>query len=555
MVESAGPRGTQTSRKPDRTGHEPRAAMACHMPAESPVQPGVGSVATGIAPMEDDSVHAPRSQAGTQTRLGAAPPPTARQLLENREREPVPALSNNAALSDNVQRSEVADPAKGAPVTPAATSGETAMQQKIISHVMKKPKVARKLVLGGGGPPVGLEIGFLKKADELNISFDGLFTACIGSWVGAVYLSNPKESRITKLEQFFQQVFVEDKIFNKFSVPTAVFSNDFLGDMQRSWFELFNPEMYRNLFLPKELLNFWTTYLNPMNAPVSKDGVNNFIAKGVPLNPFLRFAFALQYLYSGRAGKSTLVGHSNAAHKLVNNYIDFEKLNSSETNISMNVFNLTDHRLEQFSNMDEASEIDLMKLEAQSTVLNYAEPQEVDGKRYAEGPLGAVLNFAPVLDSIEDELKKDPNRNFEVWMVNILGYDTISPPKNQLDAELLAVEIPFSTIAKNNIQMFKDELFRKGLSHKVKIIDVGDNIDYTKVDFYWKRSTLETGINEGYAAAEKTITRYQEQISKEREEELKRHGSQITGPPRVIGPWPSFRQDDKSHIAEMSVTS
>jgi hypothetical protein len=94
----------------------------------------------------------------------------------------------------------------------------------------------------------------------------------------------------------------------------------------------------------------------------------------------------------------------------------------------------------------------------------------------------------------------------EVWVINILDYKEIRPPKNQLEADLLAVELPFTTIAHDDVKLFAFHLKEAGLDKKIKLIKI--NLSYKELDFFWKHSTLEKGIQVGYDGAQATIRDY-----------------------------------------------
>jgi hypothetical protein len=142
--------------------------------------------------------------------------------------------------------------------------------------------------------------------------------------------------------------------------------------------------------------------------------------------------------------------------------------------------------------------ITLSALKANSSILGYLENIEIDDQKYCEGAVADTVNF-------NDLLINHPDLN-EVWVINILDYKEIKPPKNQLEADLLAVELPFTTIAHDDIKLFAFHLKKAGWDKKIKLIKI--DLSYKELDFYWKRSTLEKGIQVGYEGALATIHDY-----------------------------------------------
>ncbi len=107
---------------PNSMKDESEVAKDYRVPVETPIQPTSESAAQSAAPTAGDFVHEPLSQAGTQARNSVAQPMTVPQHPENREREHTRALSKNAEPLENAKHKEVAAPAEGEPVTPAAIS-------------------------------------------------------------------------------------------------------------------------------------------------------------------------------------------------------------------------------------------------------------------------------------------------------------------------------------------------------------------------------------------------------------------------------------------------
>src|SRR6476620_7292375 len=86
----------------------------------------------------------------------------------------------------------------------------------------RKPR-KRALVLSGGGPAVGVSIGFLKALqDRPEISFDVWSMSCVGAWAGALYFLSP--DRTNKYEfahDVIRSFFRPDEVYDAFPTPTV----------------------------------------------------------------------------------------------------------------------------------------------------------------------------------------------------------------------------------------------------------------------------------------------------------------------------------------------
>lgn len=361
-------------------------------------------------------------------------------------------------------------------------------------------KIKRAIALSGGGPPVGLQVGALKALDENQIEFDVFATDCIGSWTACIYNSHQKAKRFKKMKEFYNACFVPDEIFEGFSVPANIFVTDYFKDFTIYWQKLFDPATYQGLFLPQHMYEYMLHYLNPINYPKNSVDLSLMITKAMSLNPYSRLMFKLFY-QSPKTGRSWLLGPENYGEDFVGRFIDFENLMTIKSMIYVNAFNLTQKETNLFVNREDHvryKPISLRALKANSSILGYMQNWDIDGEKYCEGAVADTVNF-------KDLLRNHPDLN-EVWVINILDYKEIKPPKNQLEADLLAVELPFTTIAHDDIKLFDFYLKEAGLNKKIKLIKI--NLSYKELDFFWKQSTLEKGIQVGYNGAVATIKEY-----------------------------------------------
>lgn len=362
-------------------------------------------------------------------------------------------------------------------------------------------KIKRAIALSGGGPPVGLQVGALKALNEFDIEFDVFTTDCIGSWTACIYNSHPKAKRFAKMEQFYNACFVPDDVFDGFSVPINIFVTDYFRDFKIYWQKLFDSSTYEGLFLPQRQIEYMMKYLNPCNFPKTSTDLSMMFTEAMSLNPYVRLMFKLNY-QSPKTGRSWLLGPGKHGEDFVDRFINFNKLMRINPLIYLNAFNLTQKEINLFVNRinhPSYKPITLTALKANSSILGYLENVDIDGQQYCEGAVVDTVNF-------NDLLINHPDLN-EVWVINILGYKEIKPPQNQLEADLLAVELPFATIAQSDIKLFALRLKETGLDKKIKLIKIEPS--YKDLDFLWKHSTLERGIQAGYEGALAAIYDYQ----------------------------------------------
>ncbi len=361
-------------------------------------------------------------------------------------------------------------------------------------------KIKRAIALSGGGPPVGLQVGALKALDESDIKFDVFTTDCIGSWTACIYNSHGKAKRFEKMKEFSNNCFVPDEVFDGFSVPVNIFVTDYFNDMMIYWQKLLDYRTYQGLFLPQHIYAYMQHYLNPFNFPKNSVDLSQMITKAMSLNPYARLMFKLYY-QNRKTGRSWLLGPDNYGDDFVGQYIDFKKLMNIKDMIYLNAFNLSQRKINLFVNRQDHPRyqpISLRALKANSSILGYLENWEINGDKYCEGAVADTVNFKALL-------RNHPDVN-EVWVINILDYKEIKPPKNQFEADLLAVELPFTTIAHDDVKLFALHLKENGLDKKIKLVKI--DLSYRDLDFFWRQSTLEKGIQAGYEGAVDTINNY-----------------------------------------------
>lgn len=360
----------------------------------------------------------------------------------------------------------------------------------------------RAIALSGGGPVVGLEIGALRAFEENDINFDIYSCACVGSWVGCLYNSLPKESdRIKIMECFFRdEIFIPDDIYESFPIDYKVFRMNYLNDYLKVVEKLFDYNTYKYLFLPQRIFEFGCALIQ--NPPTEMDDYFYRISEGIALNPMVRFMAQLQY----KVGKSGVAGLISS-NKFVDKFIDFEQLNKSDTLVYLNAYDLSEKKLKTFINRTHHTfnDIDADALMAGSSVLHYTENRTIDGEKfkYCEGAVIDTVNLDVLLDEHQDL--------DEIWVVKIADYNEVRPPENLIESELISVMLPFDTISNDDIKLFTYRLEEHNRKNNKNIRLINVDMEYGNVNYHWNHSNLQQGIETGYKGALKKISHYRDE--------------------------------------------
>ena len=360
-------------------------------------------------------------------------------------------------------------------------------------------KIKRAIALSGGGPVAGIEIGALKAFEENGIDFDIYSCACVGSWVGCLYNSLPRDNdRIKKVERFFRdEIFIPDDIYESFPIDYKVFRMDFLHDYYKMVEKLFNFDTYKYLVLPQRIFEYGCRLMT--HPPKGMDEYFYNISEGMALNPFVRLVAQLQYKIE-KSGIAGLISSSN----FVDKFIDFELLNKTDKIIYLNAYDLSERKLKIFINRKnhKFNDIDADALMAGSSVLHYTENRTIDGEKYkyCEGAVIDTVNLDVLLDEHHDL--------DEIWVVKIADYNVAHAPKNLIDAELISVMLPFDTISDDDIKLFAYRLkeYNQDKEKNVKLLNI--EIQYGKMNYHWNHSNLDQGIISGYEGAIQSINTY-----------------------------------------------
>lgn len=355
--------------------------------------------------------------------------------------------------------------------------------------------IKRAIALAGGGPAVGLSIGSLQRIyEEPDIRFDVWSLACIGAWLGIVWNQADPGKEVETSTEFFRGIFRPDDMYDKFPIAAA-FAPDFAASIQNTMSFVLDPRSYDNLVIPEailaateELMRFATDPRQWTNSNLNVLILNQIMA----VNPMTRFMTSMMYKSKTR-GLSRIYYPDSA----LLNSIGFGRLyQPGKPVLYHNAYNLTDDRLELFSNADaKYQRISGETLCACSALPYIEEPVVMDGKTYCEGATVDTVNF-------EDLMRNHPDLD-EVWVSRILDIKQVRKPENLYDSLNNLVMLFAATTSEDDVKLFKHHVAKTHPDLKVIEIPVAFNIDYD-----WSYSNLDRSIVEGYDAADKVIAAY-----------------------------------------------
>ena len=381
----------------------------------------------------------------------------------------------------------------------------------------------RAICLGGGGPAAGLHIGALEQltgksdANGQPIRFDIWALSCIGAWVGVIYNQAKNGEGLATLNEFFRDVFREDKSFQSFPTNT-IFAPDWAGNAEAMLNFLWDPGNYRNAFLPREMMKsflYSMSSLRRMSAS-RRNGEPEVFCEGdfnrwalnhvLAVHPGVRFLTALLYK-SAIDGRARLHYRDSSFLKDIN----FKNLDAEgKPYIFFNAFNFDTKKLDLFANNppERPRDSDHKAISAESlcacSALPFVEQTvKVGSHTYCEGALVDTVNFFDLLDDHKDDLA-------EIWINRIVDAHQIRQPQNLYDAFANLCQLFAATVGADDVKLFKHKVRennRKGNKLKWTGTIVEIQVD-DQIDFHWSHKNLNDGRDRGARAAENAYKLY-----------------------------------------------
>ena len=354
--------------------------------------------------------------------------------------------------------------------------------------------IKRAICLAGGGPAVGLSLGALERiGKEGDIDFQVWSLACIGAWLGIVWNQAEPGQAAATATSFFRGIFRPDDVYDRFPVAAA-FAPDFESCAKNALDFVLDSNNYRNLVIPEaiktaseDIVDFMRDPRRWSNANFNALMLNDVLA----VNPVSRFLTS--WIYQCDTKGLSRVFYPDSAFL---QQIDFDKLSEPGRPVLYhNSYNLTDQRLELFSNKDPRYQaISAQTLCACSALPYIEEPVTMGGKVYCEGATIDTVNF-------EHLIANHPDLD-EVWVSRILDRKQIRRPNNLYDALNNLVMLFAATTSEDDVKLFKFHLMETGSKVKVVEIPVNHHINYD-----WSHSNLDRSTADGYAAADRAIAK------------------------------------------------
>ncbi|WP_047396787.1 patatin-like phospholipase family protein [Chitinibacter sp. ZOR0017] len=328
---------------------------------------------------------------------------------------------------------------------------------------MSAPHAKRALIISGGAPNATLVAGALEAFYELGLQFDVISMAGAGALLGLMYTA-PKNGDPVSTLRGLQEMGIADWLYRAFPVNFKVFNKP--GPMA-AW--------YRSLLSSNPFVQAAQHW--PASDPLSqlaKDSANLMLASACPSD-----------LTPNSLG---LCAHVPFAEQL----IDFSQLAKSPTALWINAYNLSQRRMENWSQM----EIDPPRLQAALSFPLIYPPTQLGDDFYIEGAAIDCLNFKALIEHY-------PGGIDEIVIFDLLGAEQLlRQPRDLYDAWVMSIITPLVEIARDDVKLFEALHNPHGQIrlHKVPLLEAIAPQDLPDV-FDWSRSNLSRLYQTGYATA------------------------------------------------------
>jgi hypothetical protein len=376
------------------------------------------------------------------------------------------------------------------------TDLETDPHRQALKFAAREPQ--RAVSFGGGGPAVGISVGFLLALEEFNdrnpkkaIEFPVWFAGCVGGWLTCMYHlcefdDNRRKAGIGKAEAVRKKIegfFRESAMFDRFPTPTT-FTPDlpemlgeglrFLLDPKQFWTDAANvPAVLQEM--QKGYADVVHYHLQPnrwSEGNFAKLMLNSVMAP----NPAARMLMGLLYKTPVRGINKIWFGDDKTE---VLADIQIDRLKDIKPQIYLNSYNIERHDIQVYCNHPDMAPMDAkpitMDALCASSALPYIlNPIQLDGQWHSEGALIDSFNFgAAAHDGHEpghgtplpkDDASLHPHRHRvdfnEIWVSQIVDHKQVKVPENLLDALNNLIMLYAGTTSRRDIEMMVDELNR-----------------------------------------------------------------------------------------------
>ncbi len=390
--------------------------------------------------------------------------------------------------------------------TPAKSSDEAVDEKPLRTKRDDSSQGKKKtvLVLGGGAPNSTLMAGALYAFEEKKVKFDIIYTSGAGALMGLLYVAPNGKSPYDALRGTVDLMGVSDSIYRRFPVGYKTFfkPGPFTRPLHR-WGEMFK--------LGQSPPRLWSGYLGRREDALKRwyNAWNDLWRRnfGDHGNAFQRLYNDLIDLWLVAMNPSDLNPFSKgmcASFPNLEEMVDFAKLELFPGEFYMNAFNITDQKMEIFNKREIVQNPEIFRA-ALAMPFIYP-PVEVKGKLYIEGADHDPISFG----NLRRRPDNDDIKTIVVFdILSTLDDYIVREPRNVWDAYQISIMAPIVSLAKKNIQAFKDwvQTEKKERKHKGKVD--GYELDAYILNFEipkrqqeylldWSYSNLLSNWNIGY---------------------------------------------------------
>jgi predicted acylesterase/phospholipase RssA len=387
----------------------------------------------------------------------------------------------------------------------------------------------RALALGGGGPAVGISLGFLLALEQWNqqqdddgqperkIEFPVWATGCVGGWLACLYHLCAKPGQASQVEKQIRVFFREPDMYKHFPCPTT-FTPDIPAQIAAGLKYLIDPGSYRDLVVPKAILQAYRDILDYHLKPSKWNlGDFNFLMLNSVLapNPASRLLMSLLYKSDVSGLNSIWFGPDYSLLK----QFDLAKLSKRGVpHIYINSYNLEWKRSELYTNhvvsgaKPPAKPITMPALCASSALPYILTPVAVDGEKHIDGALIDSFCF--------EAIHCRHNDINEVWISQIVDHSQVKAPANLLEALNNLIMIYAGTTSRHDIEIFVHDVNRH--EHFSRLVDARHEFNPIEIfrlpvepstNYFWDYDNLDNSIARSKANCLAFIKKYARGIS------------------------------------------
>ncbi len=415
---------------------------------------------------------------------------------------------------------------------------------KKVKYEPRKPK--RAVAFGGGGPAVGVSVGFLLAMEEWNermeneghsdkvLKFPIWISGCVGGWLNCLYHIS-KSPKAKNTEALIKTFFRQDDMYESFPAPmtfTPDIPEQIAASLKFMVDKKHNPFLQDNdIYLQKEINKSYVDILNYFIAP-SRWSQGDFAY--LMLNSMFAPSPASRWLM-GLLYKSEIPGLNKIwfgpDYNLLKQ-LDLNELNGIDEHLYFNSYNIDKHKSQIYSNKPAARPgskktgnsletsppgthaISMPALCASSALPYILQPVKLDDKGNAgdqwthmEGALIDSFCFEAIHDHHEDIN--------EIWISQIVDHKQVKAPKNLLEALNNLIMLYAGTTSRHDIEVFANDMNRHDAiaslvdaKHKANPLEILRLPVEETTNYFWSFENFENSVTKSKKSCLAFIANY-----------------------------------------------